>query len=400
VRRPRPILSTALLVPMLALEAEGHLPPRHSTSIRARQTPEYLQRPIIPLHASVGFYANSVIRATTWLSDSVLLLDGPGKRVLVMDSAGLVVRSLALHDGSQFPSIIGRHAAGIWVGDPGTGTLHVFDGSGRPMETPIQFHVQADGSPYYEGVYPDWLLADGTVASVPRLNGELLAAGLGTDPPLLRFNKTGERLLTYSRCDYRNTAFKVRVSPEREVVLRQPFTDADICLASPNGEAVYHIQRRVGTHLQPAEFSVTMFAADGQRRWRFIYRLQPVVISVAVVDSVVRGIVARLRAERDQPAVAARVRSRLYLPEALPPVEEVLPAIDTSGLWLNVRTDMPHERQVWLRVDATGRVDRAVSLPRSVSVLAFVGSWAIVRDVTGGLSRVWYRSADVPVRRR
>jgi len=323
--------------------------------------------------------------------DGVLYVLQPDARVVqVFDSLGRRVRTIGRRGSGpgefQFPLRLGMKQDSLWVWDPTTARISIFDDGGRVRRT---ISVGALGSAR--------LLATGDVV-VKRYDEDAVRVASGRlSAPLLKFSAQGAMLDTLLALEAESVGPLLIPFGAGIAQGPQPFSSSPLWALSPTGWTLVLVERHLAERPGAAFLRIRRVAVDG--RVAFTREVAYVARSVedADIDAAVDSWYERLSRPTNRRSAGSgvrreQIRRAIHRPKTLPAVSDLLIGRD-DRIWLR-RTDARRpEVDTWMLIDADGGFVQDVEAPAGALLLRASSShvWGVVRDADGVPSVVRYR---------
>lgn len=379
----KPIQSAAALLALFV----GHLVPA-GVAAQSRRLVEDFR--ILPAESdSLAFSAIADIESGR--GGRVYVLQPDLRVVQVFDSSGKRVRVIGRRGSGpgefQFPLRLGLKQDSLWVWDPTSARISVFDEGGRLQRT---ISLGTVGSAR--------LLASGEVA-IKRYDEDAVRDGgvARLRAPLLRYSAGGAIVDTLLHLDA-DSVGPLRIPVAAGMAQgQQPFTTTPLWAVSPSGTSLVLVERNLASRPGDAIYRIRRVSTAGQvifvREVKYTARR----LEDADLEAVVDAWVARLTSsERGRPSSGTvrrdQVRRAIYRPATLPPVGDILIGSDDS-IWLRRVDSRSGNTASWIRFDATGRSIGEVEAPVEAQLMRASAThvWAVVRDTDGVPAVVRYR---------
>jgi hypothetical protein len=351
----------------------------------AAQTPQWravqeLRLGAVEGPAHLAFSPGLVVRAAP---DGTLYVADPGtKQVRVFDQRGRHLRSFGGQGAGpgEFLSIgeAGWRGDTLWVTDPMQLRTTFFTPAGRDVRT-LGAVTRATGELTPTGAWV--VLADGSVLALPggvrREDGRPATFRL----PLLRVEPRTGRTDTIAWRELRNRMLRVE-DGGRLLSIVQPWDDTPLFAVSAIGAMMVQVDRAVSDRGQPV-FRVTRFDTAGRQRFSRVFRYSPVPLPANWRSQWAMEKAREIAAWRPVGSVrtlAAAIAGELFSPVHMPPVTAVVAGTDGS-VWLR-REERGGDTVEWLVLDGEGRVAGVVRLPVGLAVQQATRTrvWGVMDD--------------------
>lgn len=312
----------------------------------------------------------------------IFLLQPMDRQVKVFSPAGERSRTIGRAGAGpgefSAPMRLGWQGNNLAIVDRGTGRVAIFAPAGelvRDWRPPIGAFPglgMTEVSPMPEAVLAgDLVLVNGRRA---------FGAGDGGQVPELFFtvDTLGNPAGAGFEVSRKNLRFAIR-NPESPVLGyfgQQPFPDSPLLAVDPRGRFVVVVERSVEDAERSAErVPVRVHRLDpaGDTAWSTALSVGATPLPVGLRDSATNAIRERVARARG-PGMSVRAKRKaldeqLYIPEVLPPIDEVV--VDSEGyVWLRLwAIDGAASQSSWAVLDSRGSVLRRVTAPGRVSVL-------------------------------
>lgn len=250
----------------------------------------------------------------------------------------------------RWASDLGWRRDTLWVYDLALARVSLFSQGGAFIRSiPLPVSGQA------------YLLADGTVATIPQL---VYSVGRPSGPQIVlrRFTERGKLLDTILQVPptYRVLQYE---RGGQTTVGRQPFEDGPLIVGAADGSGFLVVRRETNA----SQFELSRISENGDTIYHRGYRFAPVRLSKTVLQLAV-GDLAKQGPMDSDPGLLTRIENALYKPRNLPTVTDALIGQD-STVWLRRETTWgPNTR--WTVVDHLGLVLFDLQLPTSFRPLA------------------------------
>jgi hypothetical protein len=264
-------------------------------------------------------------------------------------------------------SSIGWLGDTLWVIDEALRRATFFEPVGRLLTSArVTVPGTSGASP---SAVPFALLTNGSAAALMRPTPGT-AVSARPRASIVRSSRRGIPIDTFASVAVDETVIQGRDRVARP--LPQPFSDAALVAATPDGSGIIVVERPAATIAGVAHYHVTRYAADGPVVFSTEHAYTAVPLPRPTVDSVVSELVARQARGFGGPRAADTVvRAVLNTPAFVPPVAGILVGRDGS-IWLAHRE--PDSRPViaptYDVLDPTGRRVATLSLSRPGRIVA------------------------------
>lgn len=257
----------------------------------------------------------------------------------------------------RLPYMIGAWSDSIWVWDAQLRRISVFDNRG--------------------------LLARGTNIGLPG-EARLLSDGASIVRDMTRgflwhVTPGSNRESAFSSIS--RTASRMRVRGRgRTASIEQPFADHDLWTTSPDGMAVFVVNRR-SPRTSSGTFVITKLNTAGDTVFSKEYSYPAIALEDAVitaaVDSLIDMFVERARVWRREDLSEESIRRDLLRPRYLPPITDVVAGSDNT-LWVKREANL-EETDQWLVIDQHGNTGPTAVAPKGIRLLAVdrYFAWAV-----------------------
>ena len=293
-------------------------------------------------------------------------------------------------------SSIGWLGDTLWVIDDALRRVTFFEPTGRLL-TSARLTVPGTTGESSPAV-PFALLANGSAAAIMRPN-PTSSVRLGRPrAAIVRASRRGMPIDTFATVDVDETAIQGRDRIARP--LPQPFSDAALVAATPDGMGIIVVERPAATAPGIAHYHVRRYAADGTVAFSTDHPYTAVPLPRPTVDSVLTELVARqARGFAGPRAADTVVRAALNTPSFVPPVASVLVGRDGS-IWLAHRAldARPALSPTYDVLDSTGRRVATLALPRPGRIVAadLTTVWVAEAGERDAITVVRYPVTPVP----
>ncbi|MGD2153530.1 MAG: 6-bladed beta-propeller [Gemmatimonadales bacterium] len=301
--------------------------------------------------------------------DGTIYVAQPQEQTIrVYDSTGTFLRTIGREGGGpgEFyrPIRLGWKADTLWVRDPAAQRMSMFAADGTFI-TSISFPVLLH-SLYLDWVGPSYLLADGTVLSVPHVRTRAVADGSVTHLPWLRLSREGEVLDTLLRQSMLHTTAQVHDPLGRgRQYIRQRFSDAPLVDLAPDGSELVVVDRRVDA--RDPTYTVTALSPAGDTILHRGYRYSPVPFDQEAQESWIAEFVERRRRlGLLTPTLERALRRAVYVPEHTVPVTALVAGRDGTT-WLRGPETDPGLAS-WTVLGTDGTKLASIDIPTGVRV--------------------------------
>jgi hypothetical protein len=333
--------------------------------------PLHLQEEFRIKNPSEAGLRTSILGAAVDRDSSIYLMEATRAELLVFDSSGKFLRTIGARgeEPGQFLMLGSTGIIGdtVWVSDPRQGRITLFSRAGKLIKTIDNTEELPLG-----GVDNRYSLL-GILPDGSRL--------VGVTPGALEPDAKSDRSVPFMRVSPQNKVdtlfqlpipgmFGVKTGANTRFVLR-PFDERPIIGVRHDGAAWVEVERAAGES-GPAAATVTRYSLERGREWSTKVPLNPVVVSREMSDSVIAA------AAIDQ-AQQSDFRKWVNMPKRLPLVTSAMLSGDGT-IWLCEASRADSSR--WVRLDAQGKPNGQLVLPRGVLILF------------AGASRIWMLRKD------
>lgn len=265
-------------------------------------------------------------------------------------------------------SAIGWLGDTLWVIDDALRRATYFEPNGRLLTSSRVSVAGAQGvSP---PAVPFALLTNGSAVTLLRPYPGTGTPGSRPRAPIVRSTRRGSPVDTFATIAIDETVLQGRDRIARP--LPQPFSDAALVVAAPDGEGIIVVERPAPTAPGVARYRVVRYTADGRRTFATDHSYIAEPLPRALVDSVRSELVLRQARGFGGPSVAdSVVRAALNAPAFVPPVTEVIAGRDGSIWLLRAATSpSPGTPPTYDVLDPSGLRVATLPLPRPGRIVA------------------------------
>ncbi len=312
----------------------------------------------------------SIVGAAVDRDSSIYLMEATRVELLVFDSSGRFLRSIGTRGEApgQFLMLGSTGIIGdtVWVSDPRQGRITLFTRAGKLISTLDNTEeLPLGGARRYSllGILPDGSRLVGVTPSAMEPDAQS-----DRSIPFLRVSPQ-KKVDTLFQLPIPGT-FSVVAGVNTRLVMR-PFDERPIIGVRHDGGAWVEVARAAGES-GPAAATVTRYSLERGREWSTQVPLTPVPIPGKVIDSIIAAAAITAAQQND-------FRKWVNVPKRLPLVTSAMLSGDGT-IWLREASRADSAR--WVRLDAQGKPNGQLVLPRDVLILF------------AGASRIWMLRMD------
>lgn len=327
-----------------------------SATVRQEVTPRLVSEVRIGTKGGSEYALTQVADLAVDAQDAVFVLQSQERLVRVFDRYGRFVRTLGREGEGpgefRRPLALGWRADTLWVWDAQLTRLNFFSRDGTFLRS-LGLTVRGTAALTAVGALVEPFVYPGL--------------GSGTPAPLLRLDDRGQVVDTMAQLTLGAGGGIIALPGFREG-FGPFFGNKALWSVSPDGDAVFLVERKPAEQDSTAMFRVTKLSPGGDTVFSVAYGYQPVRIDDEILRCAVSDVVERFsRRGTSIPEHTLREMVANIAPAYLPPVTMIAPDRQ-GGLWIR-REALCAGPAVWERVDAMGLKAPTLLAARNVRVL-------------------------------